>query len=271
VIVVLVALVVGACSSPDRAAAPEVTEPSTTVASTTSVPTSSSTTIVARSSTTSTTARPAPVSVGPGDASISGTVQGPTGPVDGATVKIERFVGSVVATADVVTSGGGAWRMDSVLGGAYRIRAFKAPDVGQSNVEVFFLAATERKVVDLRLTSSGGQQILAVINPNPPRVNQPAVITVQIGAGRVDEQGRPAIIPMVGLVLQLSVGAGQALESSPQVATDATGSATWRVRCLAEGPNPVTLTIGNGVTQVSVPACAAAGAPPAATTTTRPR
>jgi len=198
-------------------------------------------------------------------------VQGPAGPVDGATVKIERFVGSGVASADVVTSGGGVWRMDSVLGGAYRIRAFKAPDVGQSNVEVFFLGATEKKTVDLRLTSSAGQQIFAVINPNPPRVNQPAILTVQIGTGRVDEQGRPAIIPMVGVVLQLSVGAGQALESSPQAATDATGSATWRVRCLAEGPNPVTLTIGNGVTQVSVPPCAAAAVTPAATTTTRPR
>lgn len=269
-IAVATAMVAGACTrgSPP-AAAPSPTEaPSTTSAPTTT--TTSSTT-----STTSTTVRPTTtsttVSLGPGEAFISGTVVGPAGPVDGATVRIERLVGSGVASADVTTSGGGAWRMDSVLGGAYRVRAFKPPDLVQSNVQVFFLAATERKTVDLQLASSGGERVIAIVNPNPPRVNQPAVVTIQVGTGRLDAQGRPALIPRVGAVLQLSVGAGQALESSPQALTDATGSATWRIRCLAPGPISASLTAGAGTVQVSLPPCAAAGgpAPPAATTTTR--
>lgn len=270
---VVVALVVvtlgGACRSSPPAAAPTVTEPPTTTPEATSTSSTTSTTV--RSSTTTattSTTRPAPVSIGPGEAFIGGSVLGPQGPIDGATVRIERLVGTAVASADVTTSGGGAWRMDSVLGGAYRIRAFRAPDLAQSNVEVFFLAATERKTIDLRLGITDGERITAVINPNPPRVNQPAVLTIQIGTGRIDAQGRPAIIPRVGVPLQLSVGAGQVLESSPQAVTDATGTASWRLRCVIEGPNPVSLTVGTGSTQVNLPACAAPGAPAAATTTT---
>jgi len=264
-------LLAGACSSGKPQAAPAGTEPSTLVptsivTTSTSSPTSTTSTTV-KSSTTS-TVKPA-LSIGPGEASIFGTVQGPAGPVDGATVRIERLVGSATASVDVTTTGGGVWRMDSVLGGAYRVRAFKAPDFAQSNVEVFFLAATDRKGVDLRLGPTSGQQILAVVNPNPPRVNQPAIVTVQIGSPRVDDQGRPTIIPQVGTVLQLTVGAGQVLESSPQVATDATGAASWRIRCLIEGPLSASLTIGGGMTQVNLPACAAAAAPAATTTTVR--
>lgn len=267
VLAVVVALTATACSDSDPAAAPPtVTEPTTTLAATTTTTPPTTSTTVRPTSTTRTTL--APISLGPGEAFIGGTVTGPLGPVDGAIVKIERLVGREVATEDVTTSGGGTWRKDAVLGGAYRIRAYRAPDLSQSTVETFFLAATERKTVDLRLTSAAGERITAVINPSPPRVNQSAVLTVQIGIGQVDAQGRPAVIPRAGVVLQLSLGPGQALESSPVVQTDATGSASWRLRCVAVGPNPVSLTVGSGVTQINLPPCSAAPAAPATTTAT---
>lgn len=267
----IVAVIAGACSDDKPAAAP-VTPPPTTLATTTTAPPSTTSTPVRTSTSTSTTRTTLAVSIGPGEAFIGGSVIGPQGPVDGATVKIERLVGSAVASEEVTTSGGGAWRKDAVLGGAYRIRAFRAPDLSQSTVETFFLAAGERKTVDLRLTRTDGERITAVINPNPPRVNQAAVLTIQVGIGQVDSQGRPAVIPRAGVLLQLSPGPGQVLESSPQALTDATGSASWRLRCVAEGPNPVSLTVGTGVTQVNLPPCAAvAAAAPAATSTTQAR
>ncbi len=268
-----IAVLAAACSGGSKpSATPAVTEPPPTTVSTPSIPTWSTTSPSVRSTTTTSTTRPPPVSIGPGEASISGTVVGPGGPVDGATVRIERLVGSAVASADVTTSGGGAWRMDSVLGGAYRIRAFKAPDLTQSNVEVFFLPATERRTIDLRLAGAGGPQITVVVNPNPPRVNQSATITVQIGTDRLDDQGRPAVVPLIGAVLQFSLGAGQALESSPQGITDANGTASWRFRCLVEGPVVASVATGGGVTQLNVAPCAAVNAGPApTTTTTKPR
>ena len=271
VLALVVAVIAGACSDDKPAAAPPVTEPPTTLApTTTTTPPPSTTSTTVRTSTSTTRTTLAAITIGPGDAYIGGSVIGPQGPVDGATVKIERLVGSAVATEEVTTSGGGAWSKDSVLGGAYRIRAFRSPDLSQSTVETFFLAAGERKTVDLRLTRTDGERITAVINPSPPRLNQSALLTIQVGVGQIDAQGRPAVIPRAGVLLQLSPGPGQVLESSPQVPTDATGSASWRLRCVAEGPNPVSLTVGTGVTQVNLPPCAAAAAP-AATTTTQAR
>ena len=267
---VAMVLLATACSGDEPAAAPDLTEPPTTLGTSTIPPSTSTTSTTVRSSTTTTRTTLAAITIGPGEAFIGGTVVSPQGPVDGATVKVERLVGSAIATAEVTTSGGGSWRLDSVLGGAYRIRAFRAPDLAQSNVETFFLAATERKTVELRLGRTDGERITAVINPNPPRVNQPAVLTIQVGLGRVDEQGRPTVIPRVGVVLQISLGPGQVLESAPQVLTDATGSASWRLRCVIEGPNPVSLIVGTGATRVSLPPCAAPGAA-VATSTTRPR
>ena len=263
VLFALVALVTAGCTGGDDAdtAAPTTVAPTTTVASTTSTVRSTTTTTGVPRTTTTTI-----VTLGPGDATIGGTVSGPAGPVDGATVRVERLVGRSVATADVTTSAGGLWQMASILGGSYRVRAFKPPDLAQSPVEAFFLAATERKTIDFKLPAAGGEKITAVVNPNPPRVDQPATITITVGIGRVDDQGRPAITPRPGVPLTRAGGPGVVVESTPAVVTDGSGSASWRFRCTAEGANTVALTVGTGVTNVRFDGCG----PPAPTTTVRP-
>lgn len=261
----VLALLAAACSDPEPEVAPATTVPTTTsTTSTTLTATTTSTTL--RPTTTVTTL----LQMGPGDASIGGTVLGPAGPVDGATVHIERLVGKLTAATELTTAGGGSWNMPSLLGGAYRVRAFKAPDLGRSPVETFFLAANERKILDLRLPAVGGERIAATVNPNPPRLGQPASVTLQIGVGRVDGEGRSSITPRPGLVMTLVGGPGIVVESPPQALTDANGSAAWNIRCSAEGANTVTLTVNNGVTTVKLPACIA-GPPPAPTATTTPR
>lgn len=268
--VVLVALLAAACSdgTPDAAppdttvAAETTTTPTTTAAATTTVrPTTTSSTV--RPTTTSSTL----LALGPGDASIVGTVSGPAGGVEGAIVRVERLVGKAVASTDVTTSAGGSYSIATILGGSYRVRALKPPEYASSPVEAFFLAANERKVLDLKMLPAGGERITATVNPNPPRVEQTASLTIQVGTGRVDDQGRPAITPRPGVLLTLTPGAGLVLEGTSQALTDGNGSATWRIRCLVEGANTFQLVVGNGTTQVKIPACAAA--PPPAPTTTR--
>lgn len=269
--VVLVLMVAAACSGGSPAAAPETTLPvGTTLPPTTSAAAPSTT---ARPTTTSTTVRPTTtlttlLGFGPGEASIVGTVTGPSGPVDGAIVRVERLVGKDVASQDVTTAGGGTYGVTFILGGSYRIRAFKPPDFGTSPTSAFFLAANERKIVDLKMPSAAGDRITATVNPNPPKVDQTAILTIQVGAARVDDQGRPAITPRPGVPLSLVPAAGIALEGTPQALTDGNGSAAWRIRCLAVGANTFQLTVGTGSTQVTIPPCAP-GAPPPAPTTTR--
>jgi hypothetical protein len=209
--------------------------------------------------------------MGPGDAGMGGTVMGPAGPVDGATVRVERIVGKTVVTADVTSTAGGAWQLGSILGGSYRVRAFKPPDLAQSAVEAFFLAANDRKTIDFKLAAAGGERIVASVAPSPPRVDQPATVTVQVGTGRVDDQGRPSITPRPGVVLALTPAAGIVLESAPQAVTDANGAAAWHIRCAVEGATGLTLTIGNAATQVKIPACAAVGPAPTSGSTTTSR
>lgn len=269
--VVLLALLAAACSDGTPDAAPPDT---TAVAETTTTPTTAAAaTTTLRPTTTSSTVRPTTTSstllaMGPGEASIVGTVSGPAGGVEGAIVRVERLVGKAVVSVDVTTSAGGSYSLGTILGGSYRVRALKPPDFASSPVEAFFLAAQERRVLDLKMLPAGGERITATVNPNPPRVEQTASLTIQVGTGRVDDQGRPAITPRPGVLLTLTPGAGLVLEGTPQALTDANGSATWRIRCLVEGANTFQLVVGAGTTQVKIPACAA-GAPPPAPPTTR--
>ncbi|HEX3622134.1 MAG TPA: carboxypeptidase-like regulatory domain-containing protein [Acidimicrobiales bacterium] len=264
-VLLLLALVAVGCTTPKPVAAPPDTTP---VTESTLAP--SSTTTTAKPTTTSSTVPRTTVttvlSLGPGDAALSGTVTGPSGPVDGATVHIERLVGKSVASQDVTTVGG-SWQLTSILGGAYRVRAFKSPDLAQSDVQTFFLAANDRKVVDFKLAAAGGDRITAVVNPSPPHVGLPATVTITVGVGAVDSQGRAALTPRAGVVLILSAGQGFVVDSVPQVVTDTNGAASWSVHCTVEGATSLPLTVGTGVTSVNLPACAAATV--AATTTTK--
>jgi len=210
------------------------------------------------------------LALGPGDASIVGTVSGPSGPVDGAIVRVERLVGKLIATQDVTTSGGGSYAVATILGGSYRVRAFRPPDFASSPTEAFFLAANERKLVDLKMPAAGAERITATVNPSPPKVDQVATLTIQIGTARVDDQGRLSIAPRPGVPLSLAPSAGLALEGTPQALTDGNGSAAWRIRCLAEGATTFQLTVANGITQVRIPACLPGPPPPAPTTSRVP-
>jgi len=49
-----------------------------------------------------------------GDASLTGFVTGPDGPVGGATVRLERFVGDAVGRLDIVTNADGSWKAPQV-------------------------------------------------------------------------------------------------------------------------------------------------------------
>lgn len=248
-------LVAAACSGGSDRATP-TTLPPVTEAPTTLAPTTTVTTVPIPRGAPRPTTTVAKVALTPGGATINGTVNGPAGPVEGATVKIERLVGKEVAATEI-RSTGGSYSLASVLGGAYRIRAWRAPDLAQNGTEVFFLAANEVKRLDLVLVQYGAGGVIATVEPDPPKVDQPAVLTVKLGGGRVDDQGRVTTTPRGSVPVTLAVGGGLVLESPPQLITDPTGIGAWRLRCTAPGTFPVTLTIGTVATPLGVPPCVA--------------
>ncbi len=203
--------------------------------------------------------------MGPGTARIAGTVTGPEGPVTGAVVKVERFVGDAVATADVTTQGG-SWSLESILGGSYRVTIFRPPDLAQAAAEVFFLGADETKTLTTTLTRYGESTITATIDPNPPLVGQAAVLVVRFGIGSVDASGQVFTTPRPGVRVQLNVGPGLGLETASVVVSDGSGAASWQVRCLQAGQFAASILVGNASSSLVLPPCTPGPPPPAPTT-----
>src|SRR5438067_11007718 len=105
-----------ACSQKQKEADLRPLPPPSDDVTTTSVVDFSTVQLAGVSGRTTTTSIP----LGPGGASISGTVNGPNGPVPGATVHVERLVGDGVGATDVASNAAGQFLVPNVLGGRYR-------------------------------------------------------------------------------------------------------------------------------------------------------
>lgn len=198
--------------------------------------------------------------LGPGGATLQGTVLGPEGPVDQATVHIERLVGNAVAVLDVVTLADGTWSAPTILGGRYRVRAWKAPELALTKPQIFFLQSSETKKLELRVDRYAGASVAASIAPNPPIVGEPANLFVLVAERRVDETGVVGATAIVGASVELA-GSGYQLETNNPTITDNNGVAEWRVRCTSSS-GALSITIANGGSYpVELPACASSGQP----------
>jgi hypothetical protein len=211
------------------------------------------------------------IGLGPGGASLAGTVAGPDGAVEGATVHVERFVGNSSGTADVQTAPDGTWTVPAVLGGRYRVRAWRAPDLALTKPEVFYLQSSENKTLNLRVDRYTGIGATASIAPDPPLYGQPANLFVLVTQKSVDSSGvvRGAAVPSTAVELG---GTGYSLETGNPQVTDANGVAQWRVRCQYATTQQLSVTFTNGASaplQVA-PCVDASGSttPPSSTTST---
>src|SRR5207253_6341313 len=122
---------------------------------------------------------------GPGQAHLSGTVQAPEGFVPGATVHLERLVGTAFVATDVATNPDGTWKLDNIKGGRYRVRAFRAPDLALVAPQVFFLTGAETRTLPPQVAHSGGTNVSAAIAPNPPWPDEPASLVVHAATAAV--------------------------------------------------------------------------------------
>ena len=156
----------------------------------------------------------ATVAIGPGGASLSGTVSGPNGAVGGADVHAERLVGDQVAAVDTVSRADGSWSIPSILGGRYRLRAWRVPDLALTTPQIFFLPETGDRTVALRLDAFDAGDATAAIDPSGPVVGQPAGLAVQVTGQSVDAQGVVRIAPVAATV---ELAGGLPGRSSPPI------------------------------------------------------
>jgi hypothetical protein len=184
--------------------------------------------------------------IGPGPLTIVGRVEGPEGVVAGAIVQLERIVGEGVASARVPTAADGTWNLSGVLGGRYRIRAWRQPDLVTAEPEIVFLESGPQRAVSLRVEVVGGVRVDAAIAPDPPIVDEPANLKVRVAERTVDDGGIVRDTPVGGVQVQL-VGTGDwRLESSTFAVTGSDGGATFRVVCEDDGEQPLYAELEDG-------------------------
>jgi hypothetical protein len=246
----LVALAACGPGGVDALPPPPTTRPLPDQTTTTTAPSTAGVELPSVSGRTRTT-----VDLGPGAARLSGAVRGPDGPVPGATVHVERLVGDASAAVDVRSGPDGRWVVAGVLGGRYRVRAWRSPDLAQLDPEIVFVGATEAKQLDLVLGRHTDVTTASSLAPNPPVVGQLAHLAVGVNRRLVDDRGVVRSAPMPRVPIQLfGPGQWQVVTPNPGL-TDAAGSADWYVVCRAPGPQPLSVAVAGLQFPLTLPAC----------------
>ena len=198
------------------------------------------------------------VAMGPGRATLQGTVTGPDGPVPGAVVHAERLVGDAAATLDVLTGADGRYVIPNVLGGRYRLRAWKAAPDNLALIEpqVFFLEGSEKKAANLAITRYQGVSVTAAIAPDPPLIEAPSNLVVQIVDRAVDPGGIVRSTPLPDVRAELFGTGDWRVLTSVATASDGAGRARWTLECRRVGVQPLSVVVGETTTfNLNLPAC----------------
>ena len=194
--------------------------------------------------------------IGPGPASIVGTVFGPNGPVGGATVEADRVVGNSITSTKVTTAADGSFMIGSILGGRYRVRAWQAPTMALTQPEIFFLGATESHQLALHLDAFTGPDVSTSVNPKVLLVGDMANLVVQVSNPTVDANGVVRDQPQAGVQVTLTNGDGWTVYNGNPQPTDTNGRVLFQISCSSPGSNPLSAQIGAAAPQpVTVPEC----------------
>ena len=181
------------------------------------------------------TSRGFPISVHGGDLVMGGSVTGPDGPVAGATVRLERFVGGQSAQLDVRTNARGRWVAIDVFGGRYRFRAWQMPGLAMAGSDVRFIAADAE--VDLALTVDryDGSDVTAGVDDVDPEGGAPATVTALVTRQQVDPDGIITTAPAAGRDARVTPFGPWELLGSPGGIIDDAGRVSWSFTCEATG------------------------------------
>ena len=211
--------------------------------------------------------------IGPGNASITGSVFGPGGPVPGATVEADRLVGDQIAAANATTAADGSFTIANILGGRYRVRAWHGPNLAMTAPQIFFLDSGQPHGMTLQLTAFNGPDIATSANPGVLQVGQIANLLVQATNPTVGNDGVVRDQPLVGAPVSLTNGPEWTVFNGNPQTTGTDGRVIFQISCQQAGNNPLSVSVGSASPQpVATPACVEP-APPTTTcgtTTTSP-
>jgi hypothetical protein len=178
-----------------------------------------------------------------GTSHLSGSVNGPQGPVPGATVRVDHLVPGSPPAIDVLTGADGRWDLPNIAGGRYRVRSFLAPSLAQTQPEIFFINEGGQRTVDLNVETFVGASLAAAVAPDPPQLNKPLTLVVRVARKTVDANGVVQSQPIVNANVTLMNSTGWSVRGSSSAFTDGTGDATFTLDCRAAGASQVQVAV----------------------------
>jgi len=214
------------------------------------------------------------VVIGPGPSTIQGTVTGPGGPVPAAIVDVERVTDTgAVGDFETSTRADGTWAAPNILGGRYRVRAWRAPDLAAPQAMTLFLAGGETRQVQIQLQQFGRSQVASSLAPNPPLVGRPANLVIQVTSTSVGQaDGVVRAVPLAGMSVQLQGSSEWELSGVNPATTDASGQVSWQLVCQQAGPQPLQVVLSDGTSYglAQISPCVNPTVPSTTSTTARP-
>lgn len=204
--------------------------------------------------------------LGGGKASITGRVLDSFGnPVPGAFIRAVYYGDPNKPEAIEAYAGeDGNYRFDQVLGGRWRVRAWKAPELATLDDAVFFLGYSENRQLDLKVKAATDYVVTSSIAPNPPFTGTDVEVAVLVLSQTVDEEGVVHRSPIAGAAVTLIVIGKWILTGEAAKGTDFSGRAAWTLNCTEPGDQDLTVNVAGKDWPLNIPACQ----DPASTSTT---
>jgi hypothetical protein len=184
--------------------------------------------------------------LGGGKAAIFGRVVDPDGNVVPGAIVRATYYGdtSKPETIEALAAEDGTYRFEQVLGGRWRIRAWKAPELATLEDNTFFLGYTEQRPLDLKVKAAVDYVVTSNMAPNPPFIGTPVELAVAVMTQSVDDEGVVHRSPVAGAAITLNIMGRWFLTGDPTQATEYNGRAAWQLTCEAVGPQPITAIVG---------------------------
>lgn len=214
---------------------------------------------------------PRTVPIVPGAATLAGVVTGPNGVVAGAIVHAERLIGDAIGATNIATQPDGTWRMPGILGGRYRIRAWRAPDLALTTPQILYLRGNETQNLSLSLATFNGISASASVTPGTPLLGQTVILVVQVSTQAVGTDGVVREAPLPAAMVDVTSAANVTINGDHPATADANGRATWLMTCSAPGPEVLSATVDSVSNfPLTTPDCGSTAYVPPTTSTTVP-
>jgi hypothetical protein len=193
-----------------------------------------------------------------GTAKLKGRVFDPEGhPIEGATVRLQRFVSEDNGILDIGTNKDGAWHAEELPGGRYRIRAWIKPALATVEPKQLFLLGDHGEgEVDVALEKHDGISVIGALDEAEPHVGQITTFRGLVAQESVDDNGVVVGVGIPNAQVQLSpTDGGLKIIGTDVGTTNPDGFVLFAVACLTTGEHSVIIDSSGKQLAIGLPVC----------------